>query len=364
MTHTHTQPRQDEAIDNSRFLRACRREPVDATPIWVMRQAGRYMRAYKELRKDYGFYDIIKSPELAATVTMQPIRAFHLDAAIIFSDVLPLLETVGLELTYVPKPTIRNPLRTEADVANLKTPDVDAEMAYTAEAIQRTRQMLDPRGIPLIGFSATPFSLAQYAIEGQSSKKAEGVKTFMMAKPEAWAALMQTLTGAVADYLLLQARAGAHALQLFDAQSGWLSPADYRQHALPYVQQIVARVRTAGVPIIHAVTDGSAMLEDVAAAGSDVVGVDWRIDLDRAWARIGHDRAIQGNLDPGAMLAPWAALKARATQVLDQAAGRSGHIFNLGHGIPRSTREDNMKRLVNFVHEYSSRTIDKATEDG
>lgn len=340
----------------SRFLRACRQEPVDATPIWLMRQAGRYMAEYRALREQHTILEIIKSPELACEVTMQPIEAFDLDAAIIFADILPPLEGMGLELEFVKGegPVLHNPVRTAADVAALRVPPPEENLPFTLEAIRLARAELDPRGIPLIGFSGAPFTLAAYAVEGGGSRNHAEVKGLMMAEPAAWRQLMEKLAEVVGHYLLAQAQAGAQALQLFDSWAGALSPADYRQYVQPYSRRALEIAAQAGVPLIHFGTGTSGMLGDIRDAGGDVIGVDWRIDLDAAWKLLGDDTATQGNLDPIALLAPWPALEERARDVLDRAAGRPGHIFNLGHGILPPTPVENVKRLAEFVHEYSS----------
>jgi uroporphyrinogen decarboxylase len=344
-------------LHDSRFLRACRREPVDATPIWLMRQAGRYMDEYQTLRRSYGILDIIKTPELAAEVTMQPINAFDLDAAIIFADILPPLEAMGLDLEYVggEGPVFHNPVRAPRDVEALRVHPPEEALGFTLEAIRLVRAELDPLGIPLIGFSGAPFTLAAYAVEGGGSRNHAAVKRMMMADPESWQLLMEKLSTVVGEYLLAQARAGAHALQIFDSWVGELSPADYRAHVAPYTRRAIDIVREAGVPIIHFGTNTSGMLEDIRDAGGDVIGVDWRIDLSDAWARLGAEVAVQGNLDPVALLAPWDELEARARYVLDQAGGRPGYIFNLGHGVLPPTPVDNVKRLAEFVHEYTCR---------
>jgi uroporphyrinogen decarboxylase len=344
-------------LHDSRFLRACRREPVDATPIWLMRQAGRYMSEYQALRRSYGILDIIKTPELAAEVTMQPINAFDLDAAIIFADILPPLEGMGLDLEFVggEGPVFHNPVRAPRDVEALRVRPPEEALGFTLEAIRLARQELDPLGIPLIGFSGAPFTLAAYAVEGGSSRNHAAVKRMMMADPASWQTLMEKLSTVVGEYLLAQARAGAHALQVFDSWVGELSPADYRAHVAPYTRRAIDIVRGAGVPIIHFGTNTNGMLEDIRDAGGDVIGVDWRIDLSNALARLGPDVAVQGNLDPIALLAPWDDLKARARYVLDQAGDRPGHIFNLGHGVLPPTPVDNVKQLAEFVHEYTSR---------
>ncbi len=347
------------AEPSSRLIRACRRLSTDATPIWLMRQAGRYMSEYRELRKAYGILEIIKTPELACEVTLQPMNAFDLDAAIIFADILPPLEGMGLSLEFVKGegPVIYNPIRTAADVDALQTPPAEEGLWFTLEAIKLARQELDGRGIPLIGFSGAPFTLACYAIEGGSSRNYRYAKTIMMGEPAIWQRMMAKFSTVVGNYLLAQARAGAQALQLFDSWVGALSPTDYRELVMPYTRQAIEIARQADVPIIHFGTDTNGMLELIRDAGGDVIGVDWRIDLDEAWQRLGPDVAVQGNLDPVALFAPWPELKNRAQRVLDQAGGRPGHIFNLGHGILPETPVDNVRRLVDFVHEYTESSV-------
>jgi len=341
---------------NSRFLQACRCQPVDATPIWLMRQAGRYMSEYRDLRQSYGILEIIKTPELAFEVTMQPINAFDLDAAIIFADILPPLEGMGLDLEFVKGegPLIHNPVRTAADVEALRTPLPEDNLGFTLEAIKLVRQELAGRNIPLIGFSGAPFTLASYAIEGGSSRNYLRAKSMMMGDPALWHRLMAKLSQVVGRYLLAQAQAGAQVLQVFDSWVGALSPSDYRDLVLPYSRHAIEIASQAGVPVIHFGTNTNGMLELIRDAGGDVIGVDWRIDLDVAWRLLGQDVAIQGNLDPVALFAPWPELKLRAQRILELAGGRPGHIFNLGHGILPQTPVDNVRRLVDFVHEYSS----------
>jgi uroporphyrinogen decarboxylase len=343
-------------LAQSRFLRACRRQPADTTPIWLMRQAGRYMSEYRQLRQSYGILELIKTPELACEVTLQPINAFDLDAAIIFADILPPLEGMGLSLEFVKGegPLIHNPLRSPADIDALRTPPPEESLAFTLEAIRLARQELDGRGLPLIGFSGAPFTLASYAVEGGSSRNFQRAKSLMMGDPLQWDRLMSKLSQVVGYYLLAQAQAGAQALQLFDSWVGALSPDDYRRLVMPYSRQAIEIAQEAGVPIIHFGTNTNGMLESIRDAGGDVIGVDWRIDLDDAWERLGPDVAIQGNLDPIALFAPWPELRQRAQAVLDRAAGRPGHIFNLGHGILPQTPVDNVRRLVEFVHEYKA----------
>jgi uroporphyrinogen decarboxylase len=341
-------------IENSRLLKACRREATDATPIWLMRQAGRYMAEYRQLREKYTILELIKTPELACEVTMQPIKAFDLDSAIIFGDILPPLEGMGLELDFVKGegPAIYNPVCNAADVERLRVPAPEESLWFTLEAIKLARAELEPRGLPLIGFSGAPFTLAAYAVEGGGSRNHVKVKSLMMSEPATWHLLMEKLSELVGSYLLAQAKAGAQVLQLFDSWVGQLAPEDYRQHVMPYSRHAIEIARGAGVPIIHFGTDTNGMLELMCDAGGDVIGVDWRIDLDKAWARLGEGVSVQGNLDPVALFAPWDELQARAQTVLDQAGGRPGFIFNLGHGILPGTPVDNVKRLVDYVHEY------------
>jgi uroporphyrinogen decarboxylase len=338
-----------------RFIKACNRQPVDATPIWLMRQAGRYMENYRALRKTYGILDIIKTPELAMEVTLQPINAFDLDAAIIFADILPPLEGMGLDLEFIKGegPVIHNPVRSAQDVEKLATPDAREALPFTLEAIRLTRRELDSRGIPLIGFSGAPFTLASYAIEGGSSRNKVHLKSMMYSDKDAWHKLMTKLATVAGDYLLAQAEAGAQVLQLFDSWVGELSPQDYRQYVQPYSKQTLDIAKQAGVPLIHFGTNTNGMLEDIRDAGGDVIGVDWRIDIDVASKRLGNGVAIQGNLDPVSLYAPWEEVKIRAQYILDRMKGRDGHIFNLGHGILPTTPNDNVKRLVDFVHEYT-----------
>lgn len=343
--------------NQSRFLRACRREPVDATPIWLMRQAGRYMPEYRALRERHPFLEMVKTPELACEVTLQPIKAFDLDAAIIFADILPPLEDMGLHLTFAAGdgPVIHNPVRSVADVEALAMPPAEESLGFTLEAIRLARKELEGRGIPLIGFSGAPFTLAAYAIEGGGSANHALAKTFMLSEPQAWHALMEKLSQVVGEYLLAQARAGAQALQLFDSWVGQLSPVDYRAYVLPHSRRALEIAAAGGVPIIHFGTNTGGMLDLIAEAGGDVIGVDWRLTLADARRKLGPEVAVQGNLDPVTLLAPWEQLSKAATDVLESAAaiGWPGHIFNLGHGILQGTPVDNVARLVDFVHEYA-----------
>ncbi|MCS7034152.1 MAG: uroporphyrinogen decarboxylase [Phycisphaerae bacterium] len=338
----------------SRFLRACRREPVDRTPIWLMRQAGRYMPEYRALRQKYSMLELIRTPELAAEVTLQPLEAFDLDAAILFSDILPILSPMGLQLSFAEGegPQIANPVRTRQDVARLRAVPAVEGLSFVLRAIEILRPILDQRGIPLIGFSGAPFTLAAYAVEGRGTRDHLRVKGMMMADEASWRALMSLLADAVGDYLLAQVHAGAAAVQMFDSWAGVLAPDDYRDLVLPYSRRALEIVRRGApdTPIIHFSTGTAGLLELFGALGADVIGVDWRIGLSDAWGRIGPSHALQGNLDPAVLLAPWEAVQPRVQRVLQEASGRPGHIFNLGHGILPGTPVENVRRLVEFVH--------------
>lgn len=338
----------------ARFLRACHRLPVDATPVWLMRQAGRYMAQYRALREKHSMLELIQTPELAAQVTLQPMHAFDLDAAIIFADILPPLIGMGLNLEFVPGvgPVIHNPIRTTYDIDLLGVPPAEEKLSATLEAIRIACEELEPRGIPLIGFAGAPFTLASYAIEGGGSKDYALTKALMYTEPAAWKRLMDKLTTVQADYLLSQARAGASALQVFDSWVGLaLGKEAYQNYVAPYNIRLFESLRQSGVPLINFSTGTSAYLEDVAACGGDVIGVDFRLPLSAAWEKVGTRRAIQGNLDPIALLAPWRELQYHIDRVLEEAGGRPGHIFNLGHGLHKTTSPDNVKRLVDYVHE-------------
>ncbi|MCB9104204.1 MAG: uroporphyrinogen decarboxylase [Anaerolineales bacterium] len=339
-----------------RFLRACRRESVDATPIWLMRQAGRYMAEYRALRERYSILELIKTPDLATEVTLQPIRAFNLDAAIIFADILPILAGMGLDLKFVKGdgPVIGNPLRTAADVEQLAAPPPEETLAFTLQAIRQVKTELAGR-VPLIGFSGAPFTLASYAIEGGSSRNYVTTKTLMYEHPSAWHKLMVKLATAVGHYLKAQAEAGADALQMFDSWVGALSPADYQAYVLPYSQQAIQIAKSGpNVPLIHFGTGTAGLLSLLKQAGGDVIGVDWRIDLATAGRQLGDDVALQGNLDPIVLFAPIPEIKKQAANVLDEVKNRPGHIFNLGHGIHKNTPVDHVAALIDFVHEYTA----------
>ncbi len=334
-----------------RFLRGCRREPVDCTPIWLMRQAGRYLPEYREIRKRHSMLEAVKTPELAVEITLQPVRRFDLDAAIIFGDILPPMESMGIEVQFNQGdgPAIANPVRSTEDVRKLRVPAAEEIAPYTQEAVKITAQELSGK-IPLIGFAGAPFTMAAYLIEGGSSKDYALAKGLMYEDPPAWHALMDKLSQMVGAYLRAQARAGASALQMFDSWVGVLGPADYSEFVLPYSRAVIAEAQKEGVPVIHFTTGTTGMLETIRQAGGDVVGVDWRTELGRARTRLGEDVAIQGNLDPSVLLAPVPRLRQAVGEVLRQAGGLPGHIFNLGHGVLQSTPPDSVAQLVEMVH--------------
>ncbi len=340
---------------NDRFLKACRRQPVDCTPVWFMRQAGRYMPEYQKVRAKHSILDVCKTPELAAEVTLQPIERFPLDAAIIFADILLPLEAMGvrLEFTEGEGPVIHNPVRERADVERLRMVDGD-ELEYVAEAIRHARRALNGR-VPLIGFAGAPFTLASYAVEGGGSRHYVLTKQLMYREPEAWHRLMDKLARVVTGYLRRQIRAGAQAVQLFDSWVGCLSPGDYAEYVLPHVQLIFEGLKREGVPMIHFGTGTAALLRLMREAGGDVIGVDWRIHLDEAWAMVGYDVAVQGNLDPVVLFAPLQEIERRVEDVLRRAGGRPGHIFNLGHGILPDTPMASVEATIEMVHKLSQR---------
>ncbi|MBG7609748.1 MAG: uroporphyrinogen decarboxylase [Anaerolineae bacterium] len=339
----------------SRFLRACHRLPVDATPVWFMRQAWRYMAEYRAIRARYTLLEIVEQPELAAEVTLQPVDAFGVDAAILFADILLPLVPMGLNLEFVKGqgPHIDNPIRSEADVARLRLLDAEADLGHVMEAIRILRPELDGRGVPLIGFAGAPYTVASYMIEGGPSKNYLHAKGMLYQAPQIWHALMEKLSASLIDYLSAQVRAGAQAVQLFDSWVGALSPQDYRQFVLPYSQRILKALELTGVPVIHFGTGTATLLEAMKEAGGTVIGLDWRTPLDKGWDTLGDDIAVQGNLDPLTLFAPRDVLKSKIEQVLQAAAGRPGHIFNLGHGILKETDPDKVRLAVELVHEIS-----------
>lgn len=338
-----------------RFLRACRRLPVDRTPVWFMRQAGRYMAEYRAIRERHTLLDICASAELTSTVTLQPIDRLGVDAAIVFADILPPLVPMGMHLEYAAGegPVLRNPLRNLDDIRRLREFDPEDAFAPLLHALRGLRGELAGRAA-LIGFAGGPFTVASYAVEGGASRDYRTTKSLMYQEPEAWFLLMEKLATVTSSYLRAQVQAGAQCVQIFDSWAGALSPRDYRTYVLPATQRIVADVQTEGVPVILFGTNTAGMLDVMAEAGSDVVGADWRIPLDRAWETIGHDRAIQGNLDPVALYAPHDVVQQHVDQILDLAAGRPGHIFNLGHGILPTTPVERVREVVEMVHARES----------
>ncbi len=336
---------------NDRFLRACRREPVDATPVWFMRQAGRYMPEYRSLRTQHSLLDLCRTPELAVQVTLQPIDAIEVDAAIIFSDLLLPLEPMGLPFDFVQGegPRFERPLQGDDDIDALREFDVRGDLGYVLDAIRLARRALEGR-VPLIGFAGAPFTLASYAIEGGPSRDFSRTKALMYGSPQSWHRLAARLASVVAEYVVAQVEAGAQAIQIFDSWVGALTSSDYREFVLPHSARIFEALASTGVPSIHFGTGTSAILGDLADAGGDVIGADWRLPLDEAWLRIGSDRAIQGNLDPTVLLGPRYRVMRAADDVLRRAAGRPGHIFNLGHGILPNTPVEHVQALARYVH--------------
>lgn len=342
-------------LNDSPFMRACRREPVPYTPIWLMRQAGRYMQEYREVRARMSFLELCKTPSLAAEVTVTAAERLGVDAAIIFADILLIIEPMGLQLEFSKGegPVIHNPVRSAADVERLREVEDVASLAFVFEAIRETRSALRS-DLPLIGFAGAPFTLASYIVEGSASKNYVQTKSLMYNDSGAWHAMMSLISRGLIKYLNAQIEAGAQAVQLFDSWVGALGPDDYREYVLPHTREVIRGV-TPGIPVIHFGTGTSALLELMREAGGDVIGLDWRVRLDEGWQRVGRDVAVMGNLDPVALFANTDHLRAQAKSILEQAGGRPGHIFNLGHGILPETPVENVIALVDAVHEMSSR---------
>ena len=342
-------------MSDSRFLKACRREAVDRTPVWFMRQAGRYMAEYRALRERYSLLEICRTPDLATEVTLQPVRRVELDAAILFSDLLLPLEPMGLPFDFIKGegPQIERPIDTPADIDRLRVFEPREALGHVLSAIRQIQVELRGR-VPLIGFAGAPFTLASYAIEGGHSTTFAKTKALMYAHPEAWHRLCEKFASVVADYLRAQIEAGVDAVQVFDSWVGALGAADYREFALPHTRRIFEAIGTL-VPTIHFGTGTATILEELREAGGDVIGVDWRIPIDEAWIRIGADRAVQGNLDPTLLLGPPARMLQQTDNILARVAGRPGHIFNLGHGILPSTPVEHVQMLAQYVHSASSR---------
>ena len=339
---------------NDRFLRACRCESVDRTPVWFMRQAGRYMAEYRALRAKHALLELCRTPELAVEVTLQPVRALGVDAAILFSDLLLPLAPLGVPFDFQAGegPVVESPLRSAADIARLRRFDPREELGMVLEAIRLLRRELH---VPLVGFAGAPFTLASYAIEGGRSVSFAATKSLMYSDPPAWHRLAELLADVVADYLVAQVEAGAQALQVFDSWVGALDEGDYREFAWPHVAGLFGRLRGLGVPLIHFGVGTAHLLAVMREAGGDVIGVDWRTPLDEAARRVGSAVALQGNLDPTALLGPRERLLARVDAVLDAAATLPGHVFNLGHGILPPTPVESVRAVVERVHERSAR---------
>jgi uroporphyrinogen decarboxylase len=337
---------------NSRFLDACRRRPTDVRPVWFMRQAGRYMKQYREIRAKAGILEICKRPDLAAQVTLQPVEYLDVDAAIIFADLLLPVEPMGLKLKFVSGegPAINNPVRTTDDVDSLSISNTD-DLGYVGEAIQLVVRQLAGR-VPVIGFVGAPFTLASYMIEGGPSKNFVRTKSMMYHDETLWRRLMGKLVDVLGPFALGQVTAGARAIQVFDSWVGALSPDDYVRYVAPYSRALIERIRTASVPVIHFGTGAAGFFRELHAAGGDVMGVDWRINIDQAWMDISYRSAVQGNLDPAVLFAPLPELKLRVHELLKRTGSRPGHIFNLGHGILPETPPDHVRAVVDFVREF------------
>ena len=338
-----------------RFLRACRREPVDATPIWLLRLAGRYMADYRAVRAHHSLLEICRTPKLAAEVTLQPVERFGVDAAILFADILLPLEAlgVGLEFSAGDGPVIARPVRSAEDLARLRAVDVASDLGYVGESVAEIRRALDGQ-VPLIGFAGGPFTVASYLVEGRSNRAFLETKRLMYGDPSTWHALLERLARVTLDYLEMQIAAGAAAVQLFDSWAGMLSPADYRRFVAPHSRAVLAPLARHGIPVIHFGTQTASILGEMKAAGGSVIGLDWRVDLGRAWDELGADVAVQGNLDPLVLQGPRAEIETAARNVLEGARGRQGHVFNVGHGLVPETPEAAVGDLVAFVHDESA----------
>ena len=336
----------------SRFVKACRLQPVDRTPVWFMRQAGRYMPEYRAVRKQYSLIEICKKPEVAAEVTITAAEALGVDAAIIFADLLLPLEVMGLPFHFSAGegPVIEKPVRTKEDINLLRT-DRACDLGYVSDAVRLVCKHFGER-LPIIGFCGAPFTLASYMIEGGGSRNYVHTKKMMYSSPSVWDELMRKLVGMVSEYAAEQVNAGADVIQIFDSWAGCLSVEDYRRYVLPRTTELVKALQRTGVPIIYFGTDSSTLLPSMRETGAEVIGLDWRIPLDDGWRNLGFECAVQGNLDPVLLFAEWKELKSRARDILYRAAGRPGHIFNLGHGIWPDTDPDAVARLIDCVHEY------------
>ena len=349
-----SQKKRKETTKNSVFMKACRLEETDYTPIWLMRQAGRYMREYREIRSKISFLELCKTPELAAEVTLSAVDRLGVDAAIIFADILLIVEPlgVGLEFSKGEGPRIKRPVRSGKAVDRIN--DFDPEsLQYVYDALKITRRALDPKKA-LIGFAGAPFTVASYMIEGGGSRTYENTKGLMYKDPGAWHTMMEKLSTATASYLNNQIKAGADAVQLFDSWVGCLSRDDYKEFVLPHMKKLISKIHK-DTPVIHFGTGTGALLDLIKESGSQVIGLDWRVDLAKAWRQIGYDKAVQGNLDPVLLFSTPSEIRRRTKKIMDKAKGRPGFIFNLGHGILPKTPVDNVLALIDFVHEYSTK---------
>jgi len=344
------------ALSNNRFLRACRRESVDCTPVWFMRQAGRYLPEYRKIRDKHDILTICRTPELCAQVTLLPVLKLGVDAAILFSDIMLPLGAMGVEFELKENlgPIISNPIRDKESVKALRIVEPEEAVPFVLQAIRLIRTELKGQ-VPLIGFAGAPFTLASYLIEGRPARDFTCTKSLMYSEPAVWHALLEKLTQVVTRYLGAQIQAGVQAVQLFDSWIGCLSPPDYQEFVLPYSRRIFEGLREDGVPCIHFGTGTATLLELMKEAGGDVIGIDWRMELDKAWARLGYEVAIQGNLDPAVLLGPFERVEKCVRDILQRAGNRPGHIFNLGHGIRPETPVDHVAQLVEIVHEHSRR---------
>ena len=339
---------------NSLFVRTCKAQPTERTPIWLMRQAGRYMPEYRAVRKQHSLIEICKKPEVAAQVTIEAAEILGVDAAIIFADLLLPLEVMGLPFHFSAGegPKIEKPIRSAEDIKHLRT-DRAADLGYVSEAIKLVVKHFGDR-LPVIGFCGAPFTLASYMIEGGGSRNYVHAKKMMYSAPAAWNELMTKLVSVTAEYSAEQVRAGADAIQIFDSWVGCLSVEDYRRYALPHVTDLVKRLQKTGVPIIYFGTDSATLLPSMQESGAEVIGLDWRIPLDIGWQTLGNKGAVQGNLDPVLLFAEWKEIKSRAEDILRRAAGRPGHIFNLGHGILQETPVENVELLCAYIRDHSA----------
>ena len=337
---------------NSRFLDACRRRPTDVRPVWFMRQAGRYLKQYREIRSKHGILEICKRPDLAATVTLQPVEILDVDAAIVFADLLLPVEPMGLKLRFSvgEGPVIENPVRTSEDIDTLSISNTD-DLGYVGESIQIVVKALAGK-VPVLGFVGAPFTLASYIIEGGASRTFLKTKRMMYSNETLWRRLMGKLVDVLGPFAILQVAAGARAIQVFDSWIGALGPDDYVRYVAPYSRALIERIRSTGVPVIHFGTGAGGFFRELHAAGGDVLGVDWRVNIDQAWMDISYRSAIQGNLDPAVLFAPLPELKLRVHELLKRTGTRPGHIFNLGHGVLPETPVEHVKAVVQFVREF------------